>query len=156
MSRPRGHYERTGAPLAWLGTVLDAELAARLGLREHHIVDARRRHGVPSRHNTAWTIDWSGIGPLLGTRPDIQIARETGISVAMVNERRRELGFPRYEPERRCACGQAFTASYAGGGIQRFCSVVCQYAAKHARKRGGHEDLSVALLALRREVRRRT
>ena len=53
MSRPRGHYERTGAPLALLGAVLDAELAARLGLREHHVHDARRRHGVKSRFNPA-------------------------------------------------------------------------------------------------------
>lgn len=155
MSRPRGHYERTGAPLAWLGTVRDAELAARLGLREHHIVDARRRHGVPSRHNTAWTVDWSRIDPLLGTMPDIQLARETGLSSASVNERRIAWGIPRYAPERRCACGQTFAASCTGGGIQRFCSTDCQYAARYARHRGGHEDLSVALWALRREVRSR-
>ena len=30
MTRPRGHYERTGAPLAQLGTVPDARLTGRL------------------------------------------------------------------------------------------------------------------------------
>lgn len=151
---PRGHYERTGAPLAWLGTVRDAVLAERLGLREGHVRDARRRHGVPSRWNTAWSVDWTLVDPLLGTRPDIQLARDTGISTAMVNERRHKLGVPIYAPERRCACGATFRA-YVSGSEQRFCSTDCQYAARFARRRGGHEDLSVALRALRREVRRR-
>lgn len=144
---PRGHVERRGG-LPLLGTMPDAQIAVRLGLPTTAIRDARRRRGI--RMDQA-RVAWEHIDPLLGTRPDAQLAREQSVSVAAINDRRTALGIPRYAPECKCACCQTFRASFRW---QRFCSTICAYAGRHGRRHGGYEELSVALWALRRSIRR--
>lgn len=146
-SLPRGHVERLGAQ-KFLGTTSDAKLAMRLGLPTTAIRDARRRAGVRMDRPR---LPWAKIDPLLGTQPDLHIARKYGVSVSAVHNRRVELGIYPHAPKQRCACGEEFSAYREW---MRFCSSRCAYAGRHGRRRGGDETLSVALWALRREIRR--
>lgn len=144
---PRGRVERLGAQ-GLLGTMTDARLAAHLKLPQTAIRDARRRAGIRMDQPR---ISWTRIDPLLGTRSDSRIARQHNVSVSSIHARRVALDIEPHAPTRRCACGRDYPAYR---DWMRHCSTICAYAGRYGRRRGGHETLSVALWALRREIRR--
>jgi len=81
-----------------LGQVSDAVLARRLGCSPFNVAQVRRRrgitayrflHGDPRRRKVS---EWSAVP--LGTRTDVDIARELGVSPCTVRAARGRLGIP--------------------------------------------------------------
>jgi len=156
--RPRGYYERIGAPIALLGTMRDADLAARVGLTTDNVRYARKRRGIASRFNHVGLqprLDYERIDRMLGTMSDSEVARAVGASTTSICARHVQLGLARFVERRRCACGREFLTRGGGLGKRRFCSSKCVAAGEYARKQGRNESLAVAIVALRRDLRGR-
>lgn len=152
MIRSRGYYEQSGFNISLLGAIPDKHLAKMTGLSIDNVRDARRRHGIKSKFNPAKNIiDWTLVDEYLGSKSDPQIAKVFSVSVSSVHERRQKLGIAIKKTVKKCACGNDIVAG-AGAHSKKYCSLNCSYAAKYARANNGHEDLAVAIRALRRSI----
>ncbi|HZZ77570.1 MAG TPA: hypothetical protein VFE62_03570 [Gemmataceae bacterium] len=85
---------------ALLGTMLDREVSRRIGRSERAVVDRRRVLGVApftKRSAPRGHANWSPAQDrLLGTMPDVELARKLRCSPMSVFYRRRKLGITRY------------------------------------------------------------
>ncbi|MGE4293332.1 MAG: hypothetical protein AB7E32_14120 [Desulfovibrio sp.] len=95
---------------ARLGKVSDSQLARELGVAQGAVWTRRTKKGIPPYKNDSGTpqkrtsrprasnIAWEQYDHMLGTMPDVQLAKIIGCSRVSVNKRRRELGVPAYSP----------------------------------------------------------
>lgn len=80
------------AKIALLGTMTDAELARRLGIRHHLVLYRRLALGIPSFKNMK-EYEWGKKDiRLLGTKSDQEVAELLGIAKTTVINKRRSLG----------------------------------------------------------------
>src|SRR5207247_5573050 len=86
---------------ALVGTMLDRQLAARLG-RSLHAVRLRRQKtlGLPPC-NPEWKVWSKPHKALLGKLPDTEVAARTGHPLGSVKAKRQELGIPLANPKLR-------------------------------------------------------
>lgn len=74
-----------------LGLVPDADIAKRMGLTNTAVATKRRSLQIPA-HKKKRDFDWEQIDPLLGTMPDIDLAKKNKCSVSLINHRRAAKG----------------------------------------------------------------
>jgi hypothetical protein len=92
--RLRDSWRSQALPL--LGTMSDAEIAARVGVCAKSVFLFRRKQGVPTQ-----TAAWSAAAePLLGKMSDGKIARQFGVSAATVLKLRQARGIPPYSTKK--------------------------------------------------------
>jgi hypothetical protein len=86
--RLRDSWRSQALPL--LGTMSDAEIAARIGVCAKSVFLFRRKQGVPTQ-TAAWSAEAE---PLLGKVSDCEIARRLGMTSTAVLKLRRKRGIP--------------------------------------------------------------
>jgi len=96
---PENEFEWTPASDALLGTMVDQDIAEKLGCTVAAIRNRRHLLEIPRCRNTisaANKVEWTpALDALLGTIPDSDLAKMMGCSRASVYTRRRQLGIPR-------------------------------------------------------------
>ena len=84
--------------MALLGTLADAEIAARTGRCENGVRGKRCKLGIANPSGPGWTAEELD---LLGTAPDAEVAARTGKTPAAVTRKRFLLGIPNACDRRR-------------------------------------------------------
>ncbi len=94
--KTRRPHEWSKADLKLLGKLSDREVARRLGIGRHAVLDKRHELGIEPRQIIDWTEHQLA---RLGTMPDTHLAREIGCSHQRVQEKRTALGIPPFSPK---------------------------------------------------------
>lgn len=86
-----------------LGKIPDAELAKIVGITYVSVYGMRERLGIPLCPANPDTgpkgVNWDQWTPVLGTKPDSEIAKEVGVTTGMVGMARRKRKIPAYKKE---------------------------------------------------------
>lgn len=139
---------------AVLGTKTDREIAEdeqAKGLDvTAGIAERRRKAGIPGTR-----INWTAVEGL-GSAPDAAIAERYGVTHTVVAGARWRQGIERWREERRCPCGEMFTAWRSD---QRFCGRFCAsswwWMVASLKISPSVADLTLALRAYKRTLARK-
>ncbi len=90
--------------IALLGTRIDKEVAAMIGLKKYTVLQKRMALGIPPLKPIAKRLKWTAsMIAALGSMSDVKLAAQIGTRADIVTKKRAELGIPAFKERQNYA-----------------------------------------------------